>query len=337
MTNEKETHTIESWQSLVSIVKALGEYEKAINITQSEWCSIEHGDRKRFSRLYEGYVSNVVKSIGKVLVEVCDFCHLEGICFNDIVKNSRMIDTKTIDRNLMAWSGRLLVYECKSDICTILTHVFCILELKAIMLGSGIEVVESTGSIGVVTWSAPWNMTIQIKVFVKSSSPDVNEKENEARIIMCRRIEELMAEAEEWCEIEDLHDCVQKVLDERNAWQVRSKNKEYELDALIESQRLRFRKIAIEAVFPILTLNRSIVQQYGPNSLNFIPEQWTQKIITRVIPNNRNILDIIDANKVYLTDEESVIVEEFRAYVDRLESNHDELKLIPINIWTVFM
>ena len=240
MTNEKETPAINSWQSLFCIIEALGEYEDALANDSEKICAGQH--------------SNVIKSIGNALSKVASFCYFEEISFDEIVIKSR---NSVVNKSLLNLTGLLAgVYLTKlncydetnrqksiSDICIVLTHIVGILELQARTLGSGIEIVESTGSVGVVTWSEPGSGNVQIKVFVKSRSMD--SRENDARIVMCRRIEELMGESEEWCEMEDLHDCVMRVLDDRKEWKERAKKLAYDLDALKAiSQRFGFIKIS---------------------------------------------------------------------------------------------
>jgi hypothetical protein len=82
------------------------------------------------------------------------------------------------------------------------------------------------------------------------------------------------------------------------------------------------------AIEPILAANRSIFETYGPlNDYRFNPEsdvasQWRRKVVGQVLPNNRRLLAILDANRRHLTDREQMVLERFRQHVDDLEDRH---------------
>lgn len=47
-------------------------------------------------------------------------------------------------------------------------------------------------------------------------------------------------------------------------------------------------------------------------------------MLTRIIPNSRRVLSILDTNRSLLTFEEKITLEEFRQHIDDLESFHIE-------------
>lgn len=85
-----------------------------------------------------------------------------------------------------------------------------------------------------------------------------------------------------------------------------------------------------KAIVPILDENFAIFQMYGPhtdsatNPESGAAEQWKRKMLTRILPNNRRILAIVDMNRHLLHTEESVVLEHFRQHVDDLEAFHLE-------------
>jgi hypothetical protein len=87
---------------------------------------------------------------------------------------------------------------------------------------------------------------------------------------------------------------------------------------------------AREALKPLLSENLAIFRQYGPaiesasNPESGAAEQWKRKMIARILPNNRRMLSILDANRHLLRDGEQEVVERFRQHVDDLEAVHFE-------------
>jgi len=83
-----------------------------------------------------------------------------------------------------------------------------------------------------------------------------------------------------------------------------------------------------KAVEPLLAENETIFSCWGPDlPYRFDPESefaevWRRKVRSRILPNNRKILAVIDANKRHLTDVEASVLERFRQHVDDLESRH---------------
>jgi hypothetical protein len=78
----------------------------------------------------------------------------------------------------------------------------------------------------------------------------------------------------------------------------------------------------------ILIENKTIFDIYGPNLDNSInPESetadiWKLKVKSRILPNSRKLLALLDANKYLLTESERITVEEFRQHVDDLTARH---------------
>jgi hypothetical protein len=82
------------------------------------------------------------------------------------------------------------------------------------------------------------------------------------------------------------------------------------------------------AVIPLLRENKYVFDRYGPhtderfNPESSLPAQWRIKIRTVIIPNNRKILNIVEANSKFLNDEEFDAVENFRQHVKDFEAKH---------------
>jgi len=87
---------------------------------------------------------------------------------------------------------------------------------------------------------------------------------------------------------------------------------------------------ARRAVEPLLAENHAIFKQYGPhieaarNPESGAAEQWKRKMLTRILPNSRRMLAILDANCDLLGGEEKVALEQFRQHIDDLEAFHIE-------------
>ena len=88
------------------------------------------------------------------------------------------------------------------------------------------------------------------------------------------------------------------------------------------------RQAARKAVEPTLAENRAIFDEYSPdNDYRFNPESeladvWKRKVVSRILPNNRSILAVVDANRKLLTGPEIATLEIFRQHVDDLEARH---------------
>ena len=88
------------------------------------------------------------------------------------------------------------------------------------------------------------------------------------------------------------------------------------------------REAAREALEPALSENRQIFNDYGPNNeYRMNPESeyaqiWRLKVRSCILPNNRKLLAILDANRHHLFDVELRTLEEFRQHVKDMEARH---------------
>lgn len=100
------------------------------------------------------------------------------------------------------------------------------------------------------------------------------------------------------------------------------------LQGLFGAAKFNDRNGAHKAVDSLLTENRAIFDQYGPhidaaqNPEGGAAEQWKRKMLTRILPNNRRLLSILDANRDLLRDDEKKTLELFRQHIDDLEAFH---------------
>lgn len=82
------------------------------------------------------------------------------------------------------------------------------------------------------------------------------------------------------------------------------------------------------AIEPALTENRFVFDQYGPhNDYRKDPESelanvWQRKMRAIILPNNRKVLAILDANRRHLNPSEAKTIEAFRQHIDDLEAKH---------------
>lgn len=83
-----------------------------------------------------------------------------------------------------------------------------------------------------------------------------------------------------------------------------------------------------KAIEPALSENRAVFDQYGPNNdyrqdpESDLAKVWQRKLRAIILPNNRRILTILDANRRHLSPSEVKTLEAFRQHVDDLESKH---------------
>lgn len=82
------------------------------------------------------------------------------------------------------------------------------------------------------------------------------------------------------------------------------------------------------AIEPLMDENYSIFQRYGPdNEYHLDPESeearvWQRKVLSRILPNNRKVLLVIDKNKAMLSTYEKSVLEDFRQHVEEMEARH---------------
>ena len=102
------------------------------------------------------------------------------------------------------------------------------------------------------------------------------------------------------------------------------------LQGLFGAVKFDDRARARRAVEPMLDENRAIFEKYGPhieaaqNPESGSAEQWKRKMLTRVLPNSRRMLAILDANLHLLRPKEKETLEQFRQHIDDLEAFHIE-------------
>jgi hypothetical protein len=102
------------------------------------------------------------------------------------------------------------------------------------------------------------------------------------------------------------------------------------LQGLFGAVRFDNRTVARQVVEPLLAQNLAIFQQYGPhieaarNPESGAAERWKRKMLTRILPNNRRVLAILDTNRHLLGDGEKLTLERFRQHIDDLEAFHIE-------------
>lgn len=100
------------------------------------------------------------------------------------------------------------------------------------------------------------------------------------------------------------------------------------LAAVFGTKRYPDRPTARAALTPLLDENGAVHEQYGPdNDYRYNPESeqadvWKRKVRTLVLPNNRRILALLDANRDLLTPAERRTLERLRQHVDDLEARH---------------
>lgn len=100
--------------------------------------------------------------------------------------------------------------------------------------------------------------------------------------------------------------------------------------ALFGAVKLARREEAREAVEPLLLENHTIFKNYGPHIPDAInpesgaAERWKRKMLTRILPNSRRMLAILDTNRHLLKPSERSCLEEFRQHIDDLEAFHIE-------------
>ena len=88
------------------------------------------------------------------------------------------------------------------------------------------------------------------------------------------------------------------------------------------------REDARNAIEPLMEENFFIFTRHGPNNeYRLDPESeqarvWKRKVLSRILPNNRKILLILDKNRTMLSANEKLVLEEFRQHVEEMEERH---------------
>jgi Arc/MetJ-type ribon-helix-helix transcriptional regulator len=108
------------------------------------------------------------------------------------------------------------------------------------------------------------------------------------------------------------------------------RNHTEKLRALFGSGKYASRSEVKKAIQASLQENRRIFEDYGPhidaarNPESGAAERWQRKVLEKIIPNNRRVEALLDANKSLLTDDELTVLEKFRQHIDDLEARHIE-------------
>ncbi|MBB5984781.1 hypothetical protein [Sphingobium lignivorans] len=90
------------------------------------------------------------------------------------------------------------------------------------------------------------------------------------------------------------------------------------------------REAARAAIEPTLCQNRVVFDRYGPhieaaqNPESGAAERWKRKMLTCILPNNKRMLALLDANRILLRGNERATLELFRQHIDDLEAYHIE-------------
>lgn len=88
------------------------------------------------------------------------------------------------------------------------------------------------------------------------------------------------------------------------------------------------RASARKVIEPALAENRAVFDQYGPNNAyrqdpeSELAKVWQRKMRAIILPNNRKILTVLDANRHHLSELETKTLEAFRQHIDDLEAKH---------------
>jgi hypothetical protein len=95
-----------------------------------------------------------------------------------------------------------------------------------------------------------------------------------------------------------------------------------------------------------LQANRAIFTRYGPGRDPYAqgnPVLWHQHARSTIVPNNRKVLDTLDANRLLLTSDEQEVLAVYKLHVEQFEARHvlDEFttgtERFPSSIGQVFL
>lgn len=82
------------------------------------------------------------------------------------------------------------------------------------------------------------------------------------------------------------------------------------------------------AIEPLMEENFAVFKEYGPNNeYRLDPESeqarvWKRKVVSRILPNNRKILLILDKNRTMLSADEKPVLQEFKQHMEEMEARH---------------
>jgi hypothetical protein len=100
------------------------------------------------------------------------------------------------------------------------------------------------------------------------------------------------------------------------------------INALFGAVEYQDRAAARKVIQLALTENRAVFDQYGPNNdyrqdpESEIAKVWQRKMRSIILPNNRKVLTVLDANRRLLNESEAKTLEAFRQHIDDLEAKH---------------
>ena len=103
---------------------------------------------------------------------------------------------------------------------------------------------------------------------------------------------------------------------------------EAQLTKIFGAVHLASRSEVRAVIEPLLMENRIIFEEYNPDlEYRENPESekaavWQRNMRERIIPNNRRVLAMLDANRDYMVDDEERILELFRQHIHDLEARH---------------
>lgn len=113
--------------------------------------------------------------------------------------------------------------------------------------------------------------------------------------------------------------------DQISKWKVEHVSR---LNGLFGVRRYDTRTEACDAVDASLRENRIIHEKYNPsNEYNDDPESdlalvWQNKVLETILPNNRKILVIMEANRHLMTQFECEVMAEYQQHISDLEARH---------------
>jgi hypothetical protein len=106
------------------------------------------------------------------------------------------------------------------------------------------------------------------------------------------------------------------------------KNHEERVRRNLEGERFSNGNELFSVLKRLLTENEHIFDQYGPksfvarrNPLSDVKDKWDIFKVTMLIPNNKRIINIIEDNQTYFSDEEYNVFQKFKAHALSFENN----------------
>lgn len=106
------------------------------------------------------------------------------------------------------------------------------------------------------------------------------------------------------------------------------KNHEQSIKSLFSVPVYQNRSSLRKEINKILLENKEIFQTYGPHSVHSnclladAEKVWNRYIYSKILPNNRKIVDLLSKNIHLLTEEEKLIFEKFKIHQEAFEYNH---------------